>query len=55
MVIQEDQDGDLGLAMMRLIYVIGLALKWSPKSKPYYGDPRNSTTTVLGMSNHTET
>ena len=40
MVIQEDQDGDLGLATMELIYVMGPTLKWSPKLKP--------TTTILG-------
>ena len=39
-VIQEDQDGDLGLAMTKLIYVMGPTLKQSPKLKP--------TTTVLG-------
>ena len=39
-VIQEDQDGDLGLVMMKLIYVIGPTLKQSPNLKP--------TTTVLG-------
>ena len=55
MVIQEDQDGDLGLATMRLTYIIGLALKWSPKWKPYYDDSRNPTTAVLGMSNCTGT
>ena len=39
-VIQEDQDGDLGLTTMKLIYVMGPTLKWSPKLKP--------TTPILG-------
>ena len=33
-VIEEDQDGDLGLAMTKLIYVIGPTLKRSPNLKP---------------------
>ena len=39
-VIQEDQDGDLGLQRTELIYVIGPTLKRSPNMKP--------TTAVLG-------
>ena len=39
-VIQEDQDGDLGLRQLRLIYTMGPTLKWSPNMKP--------TTTILG-------
>ena len=35
---------------MKLIYVIGPALKQSHKLKPYYGDPRNPTTAVLGVT-----
>ena len=38
---------------MKLIYVIGPTLKQSPKLKPYYNNPRNPTTVILGMSNHT--
>ena len=53
MVIQEDQDGDLGLVMTKLIYIIGPTLKQSPKLKPYYSNPRNPTTVILGMSNCT--
>ena len=40
MVIQEDQDGDLGLTTVKLIYIMGPTLKQSPKSKP--------TTMILG-------
>ena len=39
-VIQEDQDGDLGLATTEFIYVRGPTLKRSPNMKP--------TTTILG-------
>ena len=40
-VIQEDQDGDLGLVTTKLIYVRGPTLKRSPHLKP--------TTTILGI------
>ena len=53
MVIQEDQDGDLGLVTTKLIYVMGPTLKRSPNPETYYDDPRNPTTGVLGMSNRT--
>ena len=39
--IEEDQDGNPGLATLALIYRYTLALKPSLNPKPYYNDTRN--------------
>ena len=41
--IEEDQDGNLGLAILALIYSWKLALKRSSNHKPYYDDNRNES------------
>ena len=41
--IEEDQDGNLGLAILVLIYSLELALKRSSNPKPYYSDIRNES------------
>ena len=51
-VIQEDQDGDLGLSQQAYIRN-GTHFEVESQPETYYDDPRNPTTGVLGMSNRT--
>ena len=41
--IEEDQDENLGFAILALIYNWKLALKRSLNHKPYYNDNRNES------------
>ena len=51
-VIQEDQDGDLGRSRQAYIRN-GTHFEAESQPETYYDDPRNPTTGILGMSNRT--
>ena len=41
--IEEDQDGDLGLAILALIYSLGARFKAELESQTYYNNTRNES------------